>query len=114
MGLAQRPIACQLALPDAGAALDRLLNEETSLTSCRIIQECLTNVARRSKAHQVDVALDLDLADEAAPHLTIAIEDDGIGLAPNFQFGFGFLGMSERVANWRKGTMSAKGLAAER
>ncbi|MGA3304065.1 MAG: histidine kinase [Methylovirgula sp.] len=95
---ANRQIACKLSLPENGAALDRLLhNEETSLTSYRIIQECLTNVARHSKAKKVDVALALDLANKAAPQLTISIDDDGIGLAPDFRFGFGFLGMSERV-----------------
>ena len=94
---ANRQIACRLTLPESGTALDRLFNEETSLTSYRIIQECLTNVARHSKAKKADVALGLDLADKAAPQLTIAIEDDGIGLAPDFRFGFGFLGMSERV-----------------
>ncbi len=95
---ANRNIACALALPQDAPPTERLLGEEASLTSYRIIQECLTNIARHSKAKSVSVTLAVNAgAKDAAPHILIAIEDDGIGLAPDFRFGFGFLGMSERV-----------------
>jgi two-component system sensor histidine kinase UhpB len=29
--------------------------------------------------------------------MSLVVEDDGVGLPPDFRFGFGFLGMSERV-----------------
>jgi two-component system sensor histidine kinase UhpB len=29
--------------------------------------------------------------------MRLRVEDDGVGLPPDFRFGFGFLGMSERV-----------------
>ncbi|MGO9134250.1 MAG: ATP-binding protein, partial [Methylovirgula sp.] len=83
--------------PDAGKS-ERLLDEERSLTGYRIIQECLTNVARHSKAKSVAIAFALSVtAKDAKPDISITIEDDGIGLPCDFRFGFGFLGMSERV-----------------
>jgi two-component system, NarL family, sensor histidine kinase UhpB len=95
---ANRQIASTLELPKDGSDFERLLSEETSLTGYRIIQECLTNVARHSKARQVRVALAFEpAAKQAKPQMLITIEDDGIGLGPDFRFGFGFLGMTERV-----------------
>jgi two-component system sensor histidine kinase UhpB len=95
---ANRNIACALTLPDGIAQIDRLLSEQTSLTGYRIVQECLTNAARHSGARTVDITLTLDVgANDTSPQLLIATEDDGIGLPADFRFGFGFLGMSERV-----------------
>lgn len=77
-------------------------DEEVSLTIYRIVQECLTNVARHSNCKFVRVAMEECCGeplqpDAAAPMIRLSIEDDGVGLAPEFKFGFGFLGMSERV-----------------
>lgn len=95
---ANRDVSCALALPQDTSQTARFFGEEASLTSYRIIQECLTNVARHSKAKSVSVSLAVECpATAAAPHILIAVEDDGIGLASDFRFGFGFLGMSERV-----------------
>ncbi len=99
--MAHRDVDCELRLPAEQAGFD----EETSLTSYRIVQECLTNVARHAKARRVRVALEIDdnhkdqrSASAAGPRaLRVSIEDDGVGLPPDFRFGFGFLGMSERV-----------------
>lgn len=91
---ANRAIACTLSLPQDAAQIERLLSEEASLTSYRIIQECLTNVARHSKAKSARIALALM---PGKPELLLCVEDDGIGLGQDFRFGFGFLGMSERV-----------------
>lgn len=97
-GSANRQISCTLELPRDGSEFERLLSEETSLTGYRIIQECLTNVARHSRAKTARVALAFEPgAKERKPQMVIAIEDDGIGLGPDFRFGFGFLGMTERV-----------------
>ncbi len=74
----------------------RSFSEEASLTSYRIVQECLTNAARHSKARGVRVVMEVRGA-EAAGEIRLAIEDDGVGLPLDFRYGFGFLGMSERV-----------------
>jgi two-component system sensor histidine kinase UhpB len=98
---AHRDVRCELRLPSEQPAFD----EEVSLTSYRIVQECLTNVARHAKARSVRVALEItDNRDDSAPAwetsprgIHVLIEDDGVGLPADFRFGFGFLGMSERV-----------------
>ncbi|WP_036255228.1 ATP-binding protein [Methylocapsa acidiphila] len=98
---AHRDVECELRLPDEQPTFD----EEVSLTSYRIIQECLTNVARHAKARSVRIALEIDRCPNAAAAASttgarcihVSIEDDGVGLPSDFRFGFGFLGMSERV-----------------
>jgi len=104
-----REFDCDIEIPDESLKPRPVLDEEISLTSYRIVQECLTNVARHSKAKVVRVAMDFcagapsrpgEAAAEAlgaGPSLRLSIEDDGVGLPPEFKFGFGFLGMSERV-----------------
>ncbi|MEJ0095073.1 MAG: ATP-binding protein [Methylocella sp.] len=96
---AHRDVECDVDLPE-----DRLaLSEDVSLATYRIVQECLTNVARHAKAQFVRVAVQWLGPKEgaAAEHdihcIQVSIEDDGIGLPPDLRFGFGLLGMSERV-----------------
>jgi two-component system, NarL family, sensor histidine kinase UhpB len=90
---------CKLVMPDGQPHF----NEAISLTSYRIVQECLTNVARHSKAKQVDIVIDCKRAACFSAHLeenvSISVADDGVGLPRDFRFGFGFLGMNERVRN---------------
>ncbi len=97
---AHRDIVCEISLP----AEQPPLNEDVSLTSYRIVQECLTNVARHARAKTVRVSLEFGARDVestiALPRnraIRVSVEDDGIGLAADFRFGFGFLGMSERI-----------------
>lgn len=94
-GTANRNITCALNLPPDADTSEHLIDEATSLTCYRIIQECLTNAARHAKAKSVTVGL--ALTKTPASQIMISVEDDGIGLTPDFRFGFGFLGMSERV-----------------
>ncbi len=91
-GAHHRDCSYALDLPSENLSFD----EEVSLTAYRIIQECLTNVARHSKAQAMHVGLRYS-ADAKVPGLHIRIEDNGIGLPTGFRFGFGFLGMSERL-----------------
>jgi two-component system, NarL family, sensor histidine kinase UhpB len=98
---AHRDIACEVRLP----AKPPPCNDDVSLTSYRFVQECLTNVARHAKAESVRVMLEYSATEangmtaptESNRAIHVSVEDDGIGLADDFQFGFGFLGMSERV-----------------
>lgn len=80
---------CELRTPPGRPVLD----EEVSLTIYRIVQECLTNIARHSQATHASIAITA-AADQS---MRIRIADDGVGLSQNFRFGFGLLGMSERV-----------------
>lgn len=96
-------IACTLQLPPALGTLP----PELSTAAYRVIQECLTNVARHAGARRVDIEVGLGAAAavrpahaEAAPAavLRVAVSDDGRGFdvdAP--RGGFGLMGMRERV-----------------
>jgi two-component system sensor histidine kinase UhpB len=89
-----RGIACDLILCEAAGAID----EETSATIYRIVQEALTNAARHSEARHVRVTLDFDEDERPGTILArVTVEDDGKGLPRDFRFGFGLLGMTERV-----------------
>jgi signal transduction histidine kinase len=72
-----------------------VINKEISLTVFRIIQECLTNVARHANAANVSVDLSIDRSD-----LKLIIKDDGTGI-DKLKLGnsssFGILGMRERA-----------------
>jgi two-component system sensor histidine kinase UhpB len=87
-----RDCSYKLDLPQGNYSFD----EEISLTGYRIVQECLTNVARHSKAAAMQITL-RHVPNGKVPGLTIHIEDNGIGFSQDFHFGFGFLGMSERL-----------------
>jgi two-component system, NarL family, sensor histidine kinase UhpB len=80
---------CTLELPVS----DPLLSEKISIVIYRVVQECLTNVARHANAKNVHVVMSVD----AKQMISICIADDGVGVPQDFRFGFGFLGMNERV-----------------
>lgn len=86
---AHRDFQCGLETPGEASAL----GEDVSLTIYRVVQECLTNIARHSKAKNVQIAI----RTRPDQSISIRIADDGVGLPRDFRFGFGFLGMSERV-----------------
>lgn len=69
------------------------LDELVSITAYRVIQECLTNIAKHANAGYVSVKV---MQDEQFIHLYI--EDDGIGFSQAVSTqGFGLAGMIERV-----------------
>jgi signal transduction histidine kinase len=68
-------------------ALDGLLSQ----TTYRVIQEGVTNVLRHANASHMDVSATIDM-----DNLNIEIADDGSSL-PDFNFGRGLTGMSERA-----------------
>jgi PAS domain S-box-containing protein len=77
--------------------LDNRLPSEVETTLYRIAQEALTNVAKHSRAKNVDVILE-----RRADHVLLIVEDDGVGFEPGEEgpggHGFGLLGMRERAA----------------
>jgi two-component system, NarL family, sensor histidine kinase UhpB len=84
-----RSFNCELQMPAARPAV----GDEVGLTVYRIVQECLTNIARHSHAAHAQITIGSD-ADQS---IALCIADDGVGLPQNFRFGFGLLGMTERV-----------------
>jgi signal transduction histidine kinase len=84
-------IRCKIKLPAESTAF----GSELSITTFRIFQEILTNVARHSRATRLDIELSAD-----ADRLMLAVADNGVGMAPsqvNGQRSLGLLGMQERA-----------------
>ena len=71
------------------------LDDETSITLFRILQEAMTNIAKHAGASRVDVELDA-----GAQRVTLRVRDDGRGIDAadlSKRGAFGILGMKERV-----------------
>ncbi|NNG22911.1 sensor histidine kinase [Telluria aromaticivorans] len=86
-------IDCQL---EASAIANLELDEETVLTVCRVLQECLNNVFRHSLASRVTVVL--GVTDGA---LEMVVSDNGIGFdpsAPRRSSSYGLFELEERLA----------------
>lgn len=75
----------------APAALPRL-EPAAEHAVLRVIQECLTNVAKHAQARRVDVRLSL-----ADHQLECSVRDDGVGFDPTRAEGSGLAGLYERV-----------------
>lgn len=71
---------------------------EASIHLYRIVQECLTNVARHATAHRVRILL--SLAETEGRHwIVLSVKDDGQGFDPDQpRRGFGLAGIKERIA----------------
>lgn len=77
-------------------------DEATSLTLYRVAQECATNVIRHADASEVTIRLRRTAEKRKADANTrspvlLSVQDNGKGLVRNVQYGFGLLGMAERV-----------------
>jgi PAS domain S-box-containing protein len=76
--------------------LDERLPSQAETTLYRIAQEALTNVAKHSRARNVDVILE-----RHGDAVVLVVEDDGVGFDPGetdrSEHGFGLLGMHERA-----------------
>jgi two-component system sensor histidine kinase UhpB len=87
-------IPCTLDLPDEPLALDA----DRSTDVFRILQEALTNVARHSQAHHVDVRLR-----SRQGELQLRVSDDGRGFSADeteSPHALGLMGMRERALPW--------------
>ena len=72
-------------------------NEIISITTYRIIQECLTNISRHAKAKHVEIEIQMIKKNGASKMIDIHVKDDGIGLSKSHRDGFGLSGMRERI-----------------
>lgn len=76
------------------------LGEDVQIGVYRIVQECLTNVAKHARASTVDVKVDVAEAGPAGRLLSLQVHDDGQGFDPGTTpAGLGLGGVRERVAS---------------
>jgi len=74
--------------------------ENVNITVYRIVQECLTNVARHSQATRVSISVSREYGSEHGEALRVRVQDNGKGLAEpetTANRRFGLMGMQERV-----------------
>lgn len=84
-------VCCRLEV----ASPDLDLHDDQATTVFRILQECLTNVARHARASRVEVCLDV-----SGEVLRVRVSDDGQGFDParvRHKKTFGLMGMRERL-----------------
>lgn len=83
----------QFSLCDLSIASDLTkVPENISIIAYRVVQECLTNIARHARARHITINLWIE-NDE----LSIVVQDDGCGFNPRLTTGFGLTGMRERI-----------------
>jgi glucose-6-phosphate-specific signal transduction histidine kinase len=95
------------------------LDEQTNITIYRIVQECLTNIAKHANARSVTIEIDRvdaplpgDADTLPVPALRLSIRDDGVGMDPKVRGrGLGLIGMRERagVLGGMLGIQTARG-----
>lgn len=69
------------------------LDESVSITAYRVVQECLTNIAKHANASNVSIVVK-----QQTEAITLEIEDDGIGFNTSLATqGYGLAGMRERI-----------------
>ena len=101
-------IACQF---DASGPL-HALDEASTMTLYRSVQESLTNIARHAHASQASVCIAPAAQASGEAQIALTVCDNGIGLpARSTEPGLGVLGMRERVSALG-GHMSLRSLAA--
>ena len=94
--------AWQARQPDTAYRLniaDKLdtLGEIVTITLYRIVQECLTNIAKHAQATEVVIQLGI-IADGRAQKVSLEVQDNGVGMkSQSLGGGFGLIGMRERV-----------------
>jgi two-component system, NarL family, sensor histidine kinase UhpB len=89
-------VECDLQLSGMLEGLDEAIN----ITVYRIVQECLTNVARHANARRAQISVRRTGQGTNADAVVVTVQDDGKGIAnpDDVQQGrFGLIGMRERV-----------------
>jgi two-component system sensor histidine kinase TtrS len=73
------------------------LGEEVNISIYRIVQECLTNIAKHAMARHVQIRL-ATFARGSRAWIRLEVEDDGVGMTtPTLRRGLGLIGIRERV-----------------
>jgi signal transduction histidine kinase len=80
-------ISLDLKLPE-----DKVLSPVRTNHVSAIVNESLANIVRHANARKVNIQ-----AHDRGEHLLISIKDDGIGLSPNAQPGYGLRNMRDRA-----------------
>lgn len=84
-------IECKIDLPDE----ELQMNKSISSPLFRIFQEAITNIARHSKASEVDLQMSID-----NKNLFMSVKDNGVGLPDDYLYknhSLGIVGMQERA-----------------
>lgn len=101
--------AWQSRFPDTGCTLTINtdldgLDEQKNITIYRIVQECMTNIAKHANARSISIEIDRvdtllpgNTETIAVPALRLSIRDDGAGMDPESR-GMGLIGMRERAS----------------
>ncbi|MGD2083348.1 MAG: PhnD/SsuA/transferrin family substrate-binding protein [Chromatiales bacterium] len=100
--LRQEVDACRVRYPATRYELRtrgdlRRLGERINISLYRIVQECLTNVAKHASAGSVLLELTADLG-RGGRLIRLIVQDDGVGMDPaSVGSGLGLIGIRERV-----------------
>lgn len=90
--------------------------DSIDITVYRCLQEAVTNALRHGEARRIAVEL-REEADGPGRRLRLAVEDDGIGMAPQTAPGFGLIGIEERLralgGTWRIVAAEPRGTRVE-
>jgi two-component system, NarL family, sensor histidine kinase UhpB len=92
----QTAVKFQLSIVNAEALEKNKVGETESLVIYRLIQECLTNIARHAAASQVNISV-TPQQKSSQQGFAINVRDNGKGFSLSDADGFGLLGMRERV-----------------
>jgi two-component system sensor histidine kinase UhpB len=73
------------------------VSETISVSTYRIVQECLTNISRHARAKHVAIQIKYEAKNKLNRFIEINIQDDGVGFSKPHRDGFGLLGIKERI-----------------
>ena len=75
------------------------LSDVVGTTICRIVQEALSNAVRHAEPNRVAVSIERDHdLDGERDEIRVSVTDDGHGMREPDKFGYGLVGISERVS----------------
>ncbi|GAB4068490.1 HAMP domain-containing protein [Ancylobacter sonchi] len=88
--------------------------DSIEITVYRCVQEAVTNALRHGQAGRIAVSLREEVNGE---RLSLAVEDDGLGLQPGSTAGFGLIGIEERIGalggSWQLVPVAPRGMRIE-
>jgi glucose-6-phosphate-specific signal transduction histidine kinase len=88
-------VACTFKVSGVLENLDDAIN----ITLYRTVQESLSNIAQHAQASIADVTLHISNGPHDTHHISLNIEDNGIGMSEDIvRQGVGLLGMNERIS----------------